>query len=182
MPTVIRRSRPACASIDLADHRDGRRRDESLRSRSGCAPRRLAPGPGPARLAAACGVRVVDSVSRLPRWIVVSGEATSDVTLDRSKAASAGGQRAAHGAARSQNIRPEPPLFHATVGGSLGRRNHPSLSGRGFLGGSHRSRWARSWPTWRRRLARATLRPSPARGPRRPGMVHAESRARQRCR
>ena len=48
------------------------------------------------------------------------GGATSDSRDQRQpvKRRAQAGHRAAHGAARSKDIRPEPPLFHATVGGS----------------------------------------------------------------
>ena len=94
---MIRRSRPNCASIGLEDHRDGRRRDESLRSRSGFAPRRLAPGPGPSRPAAASARVLTFERRRLQYrasrggWLCRARRPPTRVTRDSSKAASAGG-------------------------------------------------------------------------------------------
>jgi len=50
----------------LEDHGEGRRREESLRSRSGCAPRRLAPRTWPASLAAASAGEVIVACHRHP--------------------------------------------------------------------------------------------------------------------
>ena len=91
---MIRRSRPACASTCLADHREGRRREESLRARSGFAARRLAPGPWPARLAAAEETSAVGF--HRTRLSAADGRVgarrpPTRVTRDSSKAASAGG-------------------------------------------------------------------------------------------
>ena len=48
----------------------------------------------------------------------VAAPADSRDTRQTVKRRAQAGQRAAHGAARPQTIGPEPPFFHATVGGS----------------------------------------------------------------
>jgi hypothetical protein len=60
--TVIRRADPPELFVNLVDHRDGSRRDESLRPRSCCAAPRLGPGPWPASLPAARRARCHKSV------------------------------------------------------------------------------------------------------------------------
>ena len=77
---------PPALSVSLEDHRDGRRREESLRSRSGCAPRRLAPRTWPPSLAATSAGEIVGrAIDTRRSGPVGSDRPLSDATRDSTK-------------------------------------------------------------------------------------------------